>query len=224
MAAGRQLIDGESVDAADGGTWDLVNPATGQVIDVVPYGNGIDAGRAILAASEAFESWKDLGPYARGEILNRAADLIAERAERYGVITTEESGKPIAQAIAEWQSAPSYLRFAASEAPRIEGRIIPSRVLGRRIDVTYSPIGVVGVIAAWNFPVYNINRAVSSALGAGCLRPLGLRHRRGERVVPRHRRGPFRRREAVRNGSRVRNRGNPRVPRAENAILPGSVT
>ncbi|MFV1999862.1 MAG: NAD-dependent succinate-semialdehyde dehydrogenase [Acidimicrobiia bacterium] len=168
MTANKQLIDGSWTDAIGGGTWDLVNPATGQVIDVVPYGNGVDADLAIQAAARALDEWKGLGPSRRGAILNGAADLINERAERYGMITTEESGKPLSQSIAEWQSAPSYLRFAASEAARIGGRVISSQVLGRKIDVTYSPIGVVGVIAAWNFPVYNINRAASSALAVGC--------------------------------------------------------
>jgi succinate-semialdehyde dehydrogenase / glutarate-semialdehyde dehydrogenase len=168
MKGNRQLIGGRWMAAANGGTWGLVNPATGQVIDTVPYGDGSDAAAAIEAASTAFDEWRDLGAKARGMILERAASLIDERAESYGVITTEESGKPLAQSIAEWRSAPSYLRFAAEEAARITGRIIPTSDDERRIDVSYSPIGVVGVIAAWNFPVYNINRAVSSALATGC--------------------------------------------------------
>jgi acyl-CoA reductase-like NAD-dependent aldehyde dehydrogenase len=100
--------------------------------------------------------------------LRSAADLIEDRAERYAMVTTQESGKPYAQAVAEWKSATSYLRFAAEEGKRIGGRIVPAHSPSRRIDVTYKPLGVVGVIAAWNFPVYNINRAVSSALAAGC--------------------------------------------------------
>lgn len=168
VTGNRQLIDGKWTDARNGGTWDLVNPANGRVIDRVPYGDGSDAIAAIDAASRAFESWRELGVVERGLILERAASLIEERAERYGIITTEESGKPLAQSIAEWRSAPSYLRFAASEAGRVTGRLISSPDAARRIDVSYSPIGVVGVIAAWNFPVYNINRAASSALATGC--------------------------------------------------------
>jgi acyl-CoA reductase-like NAD-dependent aldehyde dehydrogenase len=163
-----QLIAGEWVQASNGGTWDLVNPATGQVIDVVPYGDRTDAGLAIDAAHAAGPRWDQTGSHRRRDILLAAADIIDERAERYGAVTTEESGKPLAQAVAEWRSAPSYLRFAAHEATRIGGRIIESPVARRRIDVTYSPVGVVGVIAAWNFPIYNVNRAVSSALAAGC--------------------------------------------------------
>jgi acyl-CoA reductase-like NAD-dependent aldehyde dehydrogenase len=164
----RQLIGGEWVDASDGGTWDLVNPATEDVIESVPFGTADDARAAIDAASAAFAAWAAKTPFERAAVLMRAADLITERADDYARLTTEESGKPFAQSKAEWLSAPNYLVYAAEEAKRLGGRIIPSRVPGRRIDVTYQPLGVVGVITAWNFPVYNVNRAVSSALAAGC--------------------------------------------------------
>lgn len=168
LPANQQLIGGQWVDAAGHGTWDLVNPATERVIEQVPFGDATDARAAIDAASAAREEWEAMGPFSRAIVLHRAADLIEERADASAVVTTMESGKPLAQATAEWNSASAYLRFAAEEAKRLGGRIIPSSVPSRRIDVTYRPIGVVGVIAAWNFPVYNINRAVSSALAAGC--------------------------------------------------------
>ena len=164
----RQLIGGRWVDAASGGTWDLVNPATETVIEHVAFGDADDALAAIDAASDAFAEWSGRTAYERADILMRAAGLIAERADEYARVTTEESGKPFGQSKAEWLSAPNYLVFAAEEAKRLGGRSIPARVPGRYIDVTYQPIGVVGVITAWNFPVYNVNRAVSSALAAGC--------------------------------------------------------
>ncbi len=164
----RQYIGGAWVDAVAGATRDLVNPATEDAIGAIAHGSAADADAAIDVAHAAFEAWVAKGPWARAEILHRAADLMADRAPMLGKITSEESGKPIREAVAEWRSAPNYLRFAAEEAARIGGRIIPSRVPGRRIEVTYAPIGVVGVISAWNFPVYNVNRAASSALAAGC--------------------------------------------------------
>jgi acyl-CoA reductase-like NAD-dependent aldehyde dehydrogenase len=163
-----QLIGGEWVPAARGGTWHLVNPATEQVVDTVPFGDAADVTAAIDAAAAAWDAWANTNPYERAAVLMRAAALLGERAEQYAAVTTEESGKPHAQAVAEWQSAPNYLIYAAEEAKRLGGRIIPARAPGRRIDVTYRPLGVVGVITAWNFPVYNVNRAVSSALAAGC--------------------------------------------------------
>ncbi|MGF1668145.1 MAG: NAD-dependent succinate-semialdehyde dehydrogenase [Acidimicrobiia bacterium] len=164
----RQLIGGEWADASDGGTWDLVNPATEDVIEAVPYGTAEDARAAIDAAASAFGEWAAKTPFERAAVLMRAAEVITERADDYARLTTEESGKPFAQSKAEWLSAPNYLVYAAEEAKRLGGRVLPSRVPGRRIDVSYQPLGVVGVITAWNFPVYNVNRAVSSALAAGC--------------------------------------------------------
>ncbi len=168
MTRHQQLIGGEWVDAADGGTWDLVNPATESVVDVVPFGGAADVAAAIDAAADAGDEWAAATPYQRAEVLMHAAQLIRERAEEYAAVTTEESGKPMSQSLAEWMSAPNYLIFAAEEAKRLGGRIIPARLPGRHIDVTYQPLGVIGVITAWNFPVYNVNRAVSSALAAGC--------------------------------------------------------
>lgn len=164
----KQLIGGEWVDAANGGLWDLVNPATEEVLEQVPFGTAADVTAAIDAASAAQDDWAARTPYERAGILSKAAELLVDRADDYARLTTEESGKPLAQSRAEWMSAPNYLLYAAEEAKRLGGRIIPSRVAGRRIDVTYQPLGVVGVITAWNFPVYNVNRAVSSALAAGC--------------------------------------------------------
>ena len=171
MASSRHtsmLIDGSWVAAANGGSWTVVNPATEQPIESVAFGDGADARNAIDAAAGAAQAWAGMGAYRRADVLHRAADLLAERADEYGAITSSESGKPVAQAVAEWKSAPNYLRFAAEEAKRIGGRIIPASHPAKRIEVTYHPVGVVGIIAAWNFPVYNVNRATASALAAGC--------------------------------------------------------
>lgn len=163
-----QLIDGRWVGAVSGETRPLINPATEQPIEDVPYGGAEDARLAIEAAHRAFPDWAATNPYRRAEILEEAARLLVERAGDYARVTAEESGKPYAQSKAEWLSAPNYLLYAAEEAKRLGGRWIPARVPGRRIDVTYQPMGVVGVVTAWNFPIYNPNRATSSALAAGC--------------------------------------------------------
>lgn len=164
----RQFIAGEWVPAANGGTWELVNPATEETIDLIPFGDGADATMAVDAAASALDAWTAAGPYDRAAVLLRAADLIESRAGDYATVTTEESGKPLAQSKGEWLSCPNYFRWAAEEAKRIYGRWIPNRGSSRRIDVTYRPVGVVGLITAWNFPVYNQARAISSALAVGC--------------------------------------------------------
>ncbi|HEX7098924.1 MAG TPA: aldehyde dehydrogenase family protein, partial [Acidimicrobiia bacterium] len=163
----KQLIGGEWVGAANGGTWDLVNPATEEVIETLPFGDAADLVAAVEAAHGAFREWSHLTAYQRSKVLLKAADIILENIDEFARITTEESGKPFAQSKGEWLGAPNQLRWAAGEAERLYGRWIPSRVPNRRIDVIYQPIGVVGVITAWNFPVYNQMRAISSALAVG---------------------------------------------------------
>ncbi len=164
----KQYINGEWGEASAGGTWDLINPATEEVLEQLSFGDETDARRAIDAAAAAFPEWSHLTAYKRGAVLEKAALFIEDHLDEFARITTEEAGKPLAEARGEWASAPNYFRWAAEEAHRVYGRTIPARQPGRRIDVIYQPLGVVGVITAWNFPVYNQTRAVSAALAAGC--------------------------------------------------------
>ncbi len=164
----RMFVGGAWVSAQNGGLWPLVDPGTEEVLAEIPYGDAADARAALDAAADAFTAWSRKNPYERAALLDKAAEIIAGRVDEFARRMSEESGKPLAQARGEWAGAPNYLRFAAEEARRLGGRWIPSRMSGRRIDVTYEPLGVVGVITAWNFPVYNVNRAVASALAAGC--------------------------------------------------------
>src|SRR5690606_27067714 len=138
----KQLIGGEWVGAANGGTWDLVNPATEEVIETLPFGDAADLVAAVEAAHGAFREWSHLTAYQRSKVLLKAADIILENIDEFARITTEESGKPFAQSKGEWLGAPNQLRWAAGEAERLYGRWIPSRMPGRRIDVIYQPIGV----------------------------------------------------------------------------------
>jgi acyl-CoA reductase-like NAD-dependent aldehyde dehydrogenase len=162
------LIDGEWVDAADGGTWNLLNPATEESLGIMPFGGAADASAAIDAAQRAFPAWSRKTPYERAEVLMRAAAWVRERIKELGAITSEESGKPLREATAEWMTVGNLLEWYAEEGKRAYGRTIPSRRADRRIIVIYQPIGVVGTITAWNFPAYNVARAWAAALAAGC--------------------------------------------------------
>jgi len=164
----KQLIGGAWVDAEAGGTWDLIDPATERVIQQVPFGGAEDAEAAVDAAAEAFPAWSRATPYERAEVLLRAAEWILPHADDLARLTTEESGKPIGEARAEWLSATGYLKWFAGEAVRAYGRTVPARTVGRRIRVIHQPVGVVGTITAWNFPVYNLVRSWAAALAAGC--------------------------------------------------------
>lgn len=163
----QQLINGEWVDAADGGTWDLIDPATEAVIGVLPFGNARDARAAVDAAAAAFPAWSRKTPYERAEILIRAANWIRARVEELARITVEESGKPLREARGEWNTGANLLEYFAEESKRTYGRVIPSRNAAKRIHTLYQPMGVIGVITAWNFPVYNLARAWAAALAAG---------------------------------------------------------
>ena len=163
----RQYIGGEWEEATNAGQWDLIDPATEMSLGAIPYGDAADVRKAIEAAEGARVSWARTNPYQRAAILTRAAAIAAEERDRCGRITTEESGKPLVQSIGEWTTFDSYLHFMSEEAKRMGGRIIPSSRAGRRTDVTYMPVGVVGIITAWNFPVYNIIRAAAAAMAAG---------------------------------------------------------
>ena len=168
----RLLIDGRWRDAAGGGRRPLVDPGRGEPIDEVPYARdedaATDAAAAVEAAQRAFASWSRLSPYQRAEVLERAAAWIRARADLLARCTTEESGKPLGEARAEWLSACNYLAWFAAEGARAYGRTIPARTPSRRIEVRLQPVGVVATITAWNFPVYNVVRSWAAALAAGC--------------------------------------------------------
>jgi succinate-semialdehyde dehydrogenase len=164
----KQLIGGEWSDASNGHTIAVLDPATEEAVREVPYGAAADCHAAIDAAQRAFSSWAGRTPYERGAILKRTAELIRARADRIARTTVLESGKPLAQARGEWLVAADLFEWFAEEGKRAYGRLIPSRVGTKRLHVLKQPIGVVGIITAWNFPAYNIARAGAAALAAGC--------------------------------------------------------
>ena len=164
----KQYIGGIWAEASNGKTWDVINPATEEPVATVPFGNENDCLVALEAASDAFPSWSASTAYERGSWLRRISDLIRERTERLAEITVRESGKPLAQAKGEWQVAADIFEWYSEEGKRAYGRTIPSRRASKRMMVLRQPIGVVGVITAWNFPAYNPVRAWAAALAAGC--------------------------------------------------------
>lgn len=164
----QQLIDGAWTDASNGGTWNVINPATEEIIQAVPFGAREDCRSAIDAAERAFPAWAALTAYQRATILNQAAAIIRERAKDLGRITVLESGKPLAQGRGEWLASADLFEWFAEEGKRAYGRTIPSRSGSKRMTVIRQPVGVVGIITAWNFPAYNQVRAVAAALAAGC--------------------------------------------------------
>jgi len=164
----QQLIDGEWCGASSAGTRAVIDPATEEVVREVPYGGAADCAAAIEAAHRALSRWSALTAYDRGAILKRTADLIRTSAGGIARTTVLESGKPLAQARGEWLVCADLFEWFAEEGKRAYGRTIPSRAATKRLTVHKQPIGVVGIITAWNFPAYNIARTAAAALAAGC--------------------------------------------------------
>jgi len=164
----QQYIDGQWCDASNGGRWKVVDPATEQVFAEVPYGDGADCARAIDVAHRALRGWRAKTSYERGAILAKAATIMRERNAQLAELTTRESGKPIVEAQREWPVAADLFEFYAEEGKRAYGYTVPARLATKRMLVLKEPVGVVGVITAWNFPAYNPARAIAAALAAGC--------------------------------------------------------
>lgn len=164
----KQFINGEYVDALNGRTWQLINPATDEMICEVPYGDDTDCRRAIDAAEIAFKSWIKLSAWTRSDILKRTAEIIRKNIIEFATDMVLESGKPMAEAKGELNVAANLFEWYAEEGKRSYGKVIPSSRTDKRMQVIYQPMGVIGVITAWNFPAYNPARAWAAALAAGC--------------------------------------------------------
>ncbi len=164
----QQFINGAWIDAIDNGAIDLVDPATEAVIGQVSYANEKDCRQAIAYAHEAFKQWSKTTPYLRADILKKTAQYLRDNLMDIARDMVVESGKPMAEAKGEWVVAANLFEWYAEEAKRAYGRVIPSARLDKRMSVIYQPLGVIGVITAWNFPAYNPARAWAAALAAGC--------------------------------------------------------
>lgn len=164
----KMLIDGQWSDAADGGVWQVVNPANETAIAELPFGGAEETARAITAAHEALPRWMALTAYERGAILRDIADALRSRAEELAPIMTAECGKPLGEALGEWGACADLFDWFAEEGKRAYGRTIPARKPGKRLLSLPQPLGVVATITAWNFPAYLLARKWAGALAAGC--------------------------------------------------------
>jgi betaine-aldehyde dehydrogenase len=165
----RMMIGGESVDAADGQTFDAVNPANGKVIATAPLGGREDVDRAVAAARKAFDDrkgWANWAAGKRGRSLAKLADLIKKNSEELAQLESRNVGKPIGGARGEVVGASLVFDYYAGAANKIYGQTIPVSKPG--LDLTLrEPIGVVGLIVPWNFPILMASWKVAPALAAG---------------------------------------------------------
>jgi acyl-CoA reductase-like NAD-dependent aldehyde dehydrogenase len=164
----KQFINGDWVEAIDGRRYDLINPATEELIANISFSNQKDTYRAIDAAAAAFTKWRQTTPYTRAEILKKAAAYLRENIDVIARDMVVESGKPFAEAKGEFTVAANLFEWYAEESKRSYGKTIPTNRVDKRSSIIWQPLGVIGVITAWNFPAYNPARAWAAALAAGC--------------------------------------------------------
>ncbi len=164
----RCLINGVWVDALDGATLEVRNPASGALIATVPNAGAAQTLDAINAAEQALPAWKARTADDRSRILRRWCELMLAHQEDLALLMTAEQGKPLAESRGEITYAASYIEWFAEEARRLYGEVIPSPWADKRIVVTREPVGVCAAITPWNFPSAMITRKVAPALAAGC--------------------------------------------------------
>ena len=162
----RSYIGGEWVSCDK--TYDVINPATGELVAKVPDHGPEDVRKAIDAAYAVQKDWAKRTAKERSDILLKWHDLMLENQEDMAQILTAEMGKPIVEARGEIGYGASFIRWFAEEGRRIYGDTIPGHQRDKRILVLKQPIGVVGSITPWNFPNAMIARKVAPALAAGC--------------------------------------------------------
>lgn len=146
----------------------IYNPATGEEVFEMDHGTKEDVQDAIDAADDAFKTWSKTSALERANILLEIYQRMEERKEELAQVITKEMGKPINDARGEAQSAIDYFRWFAEEARRVYGETVPASTSDKRVLVIKQPIGVVGAITPWNFPLSMIARKVAPALAAGC--------------------------------------------------------
>ncbi|MFF2317932.1 NAD-dependent succinate-semialdehyde dehydrogenase [Arthrobacter sp. NPDC058097] len=171
------LINGEWVEASDGGTFDVHDPATGEVLATLASATSEDAIAALDAADAAQASWGRTAPRVRAEILRRAFDLVTERAEDFALLMTLEMGKPLAEARGEVTYGAEFLRWFSEETVRDYGRYLTAPEGKNKILVQHKPVGPCLLITPWNFPLAMATRKVAPAIAAGCtavLKPANL--------------------------------------------------
>ena len=164
----KAYVAGEWVDAADGATFAVTNPARGDIIARVPDLTRADAARAIAAADKARHEWAARTGKERAAILRKWYDLCIANQDDLGTILTAEQGKPLPEAKGEVVYGASFIEWFGEEAKRIYGETIPGHQRDKRITVIKQPIGVAASITPWNFPNAMIARKVAPALAAGC--------------------------------------------------------
>ena len=164
----QAYVAGQWIDADNGKTVAVTNPANGETIGTVPVCGTAETERAIAAADKAQKAWRDVSARERAAILRKLNDLMLANTDDLALIMTSEQGKPLAEAKGEIGYAASFIEWFADEARRTYGDTIPAPLGDRRILAIKQPIGTTAAITPWNFPTAMLARKAGPALAAGC--------------------------------------------------------
>jgi len=163
-----QFIEGKWQQAEKKETYDVINPATEEVIGKASKASSADVDKALKSAEKGLKIWRNTAPWQRSYIIRKIADLMREKKDILAKWLTLEVGKPLAEGIGEVGGAADIFEWNAEETKRIYGQTVESRFPDTRVHVYYQPVGVVAALVPWNFPLVLAARKISTALAAGC--------------------------------------------------------
>jgi succinate-semialdehyde dehydrogenase/glutarate-semialdehyde dehydrogenase len=163
-----QFINGKWQQSSSGETYEVINPATEEVIGEASKASSLDVDKALKSAEKGFIEWKKFTPWDRALVIRKIADLIRKKNNELAKWMTLETGKPLAEGLAEASGSADIFEWNAEETKRIYGQTVQSRFKNTRVVINYEPVGVVAALSPWNFPLVLAARKISTALAAGC--------------------------------------------------------
>ena len=163
-----QFIDGKWQKSQNNETYEVINPATEEILGHASKACREDVEKALLSSESGFKKWKNTTPWERSKVLRRIADKIREKKDILAKWMTLEVGKPLAEGVGEAGGAADIFEWNSEETKRIYGQTVESRFSDTRVHVYYQPVGVVAALVPWNFPLILASRKISTALAAGC--------------------------------------------------------
>ena len=163
-----QFINGKWQPSSKNETYDVINPATEEIIGKASKASPADVDKALKSAQKGFNVWKKFSPWDRAAIIRKIADLMRKKNNELAKWMTLETGKPLTESLAEVSGSADIFEWNAEETKRIYGQTVQSRFENTRIIINYEPVGVVAALSPWNFPLVLAARKISTALAAGC--------------------------------------------------------
>ncbi len=163
-----QFIDGKWQKSEKNETYEVINPATEEIIGNASKAGKSDVEKALKSAEKGLKVWRNTAPWQRSYIIRKIADKIREKQNVLAKWLTLEVGKPLAEGVGEAGGAADIFEWNAEETKRIYGQTVESRFPDTRVHVYYQPVGVVAALVPWNFPLILASRKISTALAAGC--------------------------------------------------------